>query len=357
MHEMLNRALQDFDDNNLAWRELIHAAEFQGVAPLLYTHLQEIDFILPKDQQRTLRSLYQRSRYSAQIRAAAIEEILLHFQKEQIESMVVKGIALVNYVYDQAGLRPMRDIDILVGKAQLQKAERLLVELGYQRKQHHDIPDDYYHLPPLLKIIDGLPVAIELHHDLLPLEESYPRWPLEKSLTRSLSISIGAGEAVTLNLEDSLYYLYLHGFRAPLSYEEYRFVHLADIVSLVEKYFKSIDWDAAAADFPHLLPVLSRLHFVTPWREDILGGLDLDVSTVPKQPGMPYQGWPLCTFKKCSPAELGSLLYRTLMPPQWWMQVYYGHLEGTAYLKSRWFDHPRNIWRWMKAYHRLGKQQ
>ncbi|MEJ2058720.1 MAG: nucleotidyltransferase family protein, partial [Desulfofustis sp.] len=279
MHEMLEQALLDYRRNQQSWDELIHEAERHGLAPLLYKHLQEVEFNLPKDQQRMLRSLHQRNRFSALVRNRAVETILQRCRQEQIVSMPVKGIALANIVYEKAEYRPMRDIDLLVAKEDLQRSEQLLIELGYRRRKSHHIPDDYYHLPPLVKTIDGLPVAIELHHDLLPLEESYPRWPLEKSLSASLPLTIGASQTVTLNLEDGLYYLYLHGFRAPLSYEEFRFIHLADIVTLVEKYFHKIDWDRAAEQFSNLLPILSRLHFVTPWRSEIISSLDLDVKT------------------------------------------------------------------------------
>jgi hypothetical protein len=353
MYEQLSRALQTFQGGGQPWDRLLHAAEYHGLAPLLYRHLEHIGCTLPRDHHRTLRSLYQRSRFSAQLRIRAIEEIDQTYSREQLRYLPVKGIALANFVYDSAEYRPMRDIDILVARADLHKAERLLIELGYQRKRSHDIPEDYYHLPPLEKHIDGLPITIELHHDLLPIEDTYPRWPLDKALSTALPIEIGGSRSATLSLEDSLHYLYLHGFRPPLSYEEFRFIHLADLVSLVEKFHSRIDWRQAEKHFPQLRPVLSRFHFVTPWPDPIIDLLELDIDRVPRGAGLPYRGWPLCKPQNLSVTERGALLYETLLPPQWWLQVYYGHLAGPAYLKARFFEHPRTIWRWIKAYRRL----
>ncbi len=352
MYEKLSRALFTFQHGDPSWDRLLHKAEHHGLAPLLYKHLEHIEYTLPREHHRTLRSLYQRSRFSARIRNRAIGEILQSYDRKQIRNLPVKGIALANFVYDSSEYRPMRDIDILVSRADLKKAEGTLVELGYQRKKSHDIPEDYYHLPPLVKDIDGLPVSIELHHDLLPIEESYPRWPLEKSLATALPINIGSSQTGSLNLEDSLHYLYLHGFRPPLSYEEFRFIHVADLVSLVERYHSRIDWQEAEKCFPQLRPVLSRFHFITPWPEPIIDLLELDIDRVPRRAGLPYRGWPLCKPQNLSVTELGALLYETLLPPQWWLQVYYGQLAGPGYLKARFFEHPRAVWRWIKAYRR-----
>ena len=350
MYEMLDATLSAHTSRQLSWESLVREAEAHGVAPLLYKHLEHVGFTLPDGHHRILRSLYQRCRLSNQIRNSAIIEILSSYKKEKIETVLVKGIALANSVYTAPDLRPMRDIDLLVRKKDLDRAKRLLLELGYRQKQDHDIPEHYYHLPPLVKTIDGLMISIELHHNLLPLDPAYPRWPLEKCFASGRPISIEGSETVSLNLEDNLYYLYLHGFCSPLTYEEFRFVHVADIVSLTEKYYRRIDWDQVQAQFKGLPSLLSRFHFITPWQNDIITDLKLDINRAPSRTGTGYRGWPLYKIKDCSIKELLLLTYETLYPSQWWTQVYYGHISGLDYLKARFFTHPRTIWRWIKAH-------
>ncbi len=349
MYEILDRVLSNYRSNRLSYESLLHEAERHGVAPLLYKHLEYLNFSLPDSHHRILRSLNQRCRLSNQIRNHAIAEILSWYQQQKIDTLLVKGIALANFVYDAPGLRPMRDIDILVGKSDLDKAEQTLLELGYQQDQAHQIPEDYYHLPPLAKTIEGLPVTIELHHDLLPPDTSYPRWPLEKSINSAQPVMVNGVETATLNLEDSLYYLYLHGFGTPLSYEEFRFIHVADMVSLTENYYQQIDWDQATTQFERLAAILSRFHFLTPWQDEIISGLKLDISRAPRRSGIGYRGWPLYKLKDTPLKMIAPLIYETFYPSQWWTQVYYGHLRGASYLKVRLFQHPRAVWRWIKA--------
>lgn len=350
MYSRLEQALVSFQDQGVSWKHLIHEAEKQGVAPLLYKHIRSLDFTIPDSARRLLQSLYLRNRRSNTIRNKVVSEIVRAYDLEKIDVLLVKGIALCNFGYSEIGLRPMRDVDLLVKKVDLVKAERILSELGYMPALDHDIPNDYYHLVPMGKTIDGLPVSIELHHNLLPFHPQYPLWPLEKSYSTAWEFEIHGTRARTLGLEDTLWYVYLHGFQAPLTYEPYRFMHVADVVSLVEKFIVRIDWRKICNEMPTLLNILSRFHYLTPWHENVTQQLALDISDQPAGHGLPYRGWPLRKVGIVSKSGFIPLAKETLWPCQWWLQIYYGHLRGPAYLKARFIDHPRTVWRWAKTY-------
>ncbi len=350
MYAELTSALTDFPSQDSSWEQLIYNADQHGVASLLYKHIQKIDFTIPKTARRLLQSLYLRNRRSNKSRNKAVVEIVNAYRLEGIKVLLVKGIALCNFVYSEIGLRPMRDIDLLVQKSDLKKAERILFDLGYRVAEGHAIPDDYYHLAPLEKIIDGLPIGIELHHNLLPFHPQYPVWPLEKSYRSSREFEINGVTARTLSLEDTLSYVFFHGFLAPLTYEQYRLMHVADIVSLVEKYLTIIDWPQIHREMPTLLNSISRFNFLTPWSESVCTELRFDVRRQPWGVGQPFSGWPLQKLKATEKSKLPVLAKNTLWPSQWWVQVYYGHLKGLTYWKARCIDHPRMLLRWAKAY-------
>lgn len=350
MYEQLETELESFSHNRCSWEALIRHAEYQGMAPLLYKHISAVDFTLPDGQHRILRSLYQRCRLANRIRNRVAADIITTFQQRETDALLIKGIALANTIYESPELRPMRDIDLLVQERNLETAADALAKQGFIQEEDHDIPHDYYHLPPMQKAVDGLPISIEVHHRLLPPHPDYPMWSFTSFQDALFPFRIDDTKATTLNSEDNLHYLYLHGIRAPLTYEPFRLIHIADLVSLTESRFADIDWDKVTSDFPRCLSVLSRLHFITPWQDFVVNGLELEISERPGKPGHPYRGWPLFKIKKTPAAGLPELLKETVLPPQWWQQIYYGQSNGLHYLKTRWFDHPRTIWRWIKTY-------
>jgi hypothetical protein len=356
MYSRLEQALLIFESTAGAdaWNQLLYEAEQQGLAPLLYHHSKQIDFQFPQDFRRLLHSLYLRSRQANTVRNRAVAEILTRYHAADIPVLAIKGIALCNFLYEEPGLRPMRDMDLLVRESDLDAAQAILLDLEYLPAEQHDIPEDYYHLPPLVKTIAGLPVTIELHRNLLPFHPRYPLWPLEKSYADNRSFIINGITARTLSLEETLQYVYLHGFQAPLTYEPFRLVHVADMVGLVEKYSEQINQKLLQKRWPAAINVLSRFHSLTPLQDKVISRCNLPVEEQQNQAdhlaGQPYQGWPQRHLKDTGIGQLPRLVRDSLLPSRWWIQLYYGHLSGYGYWRARLFEHPREVWRWLKGY-------
>ncbi|OGR19883.1 MAG: hypothetical protein A2X81_04085 [Desulfobacterales bacterium GWB2_56_26] len=349
MYRLLHVRLHDFAGRN-SWEILIDQAEHHGLAPLLFKHAQAAGFPLPQKIRRVLQSLALRHRQASRIRNEAVAALLRLCLAEGIEVIAAKGIALANSIYSDPSLRPMRDVDLLAGESDLPKMTAILTELGYVREARGDIPEDYYHLVPMVRTIEGMPISVEVHRNLLPYHPEYPPWPFARSRDASLPVTIGGVSARTLCLEDLLLHVYLHGFRAPLTYEPYRLIHLADIVTLVEQHLIQIDWNRVRDDFPTVRQVLSSFHCLTPWSDDVVQRLGIDITLMPHQPGEQYRGWPRRRLHATKLHELPGLLRDTLMPSPWWMQVYYGCLPDQGLLRARWLDHPLMLYRWFKAY-------
>ncbi|MCB2214982.1 nucleotidyltransferase domain-containing protein [Desulfofustis glycolicus] len=350
MYRQLRQAVADFTASGSSWDDLVSHAERQGLSPLVHKHLSALDVEVPRAAWRLLRALYLRNRHANNVRNEIASEILRSYQAENIEVLAVKGIALSNWIYSDPALRPMRDIDLLVAKEDLPAAQKILEELGFLADQEHPLPNDFYHLTPMQKELDGLPVSVEVHHNLLPFHATYPLWPLARSAGRFRTIEIDYQEARTLCLEDTLWYLCLHGFRAPLTYEPFRLIHVADMVSLVDSFSEDFDWQEIDRLDTTLIHVLSRFHFLTPWPDHLVEKLCLPIDHPSRSVGTPYRGWPQQSVKDIALMDLFRFVLDTIWPGQWWLHVYYGHLSGVSYLKARWFEHPRSIWRWLKTY-------
>lgn len=350
MAQALAEASNSFQKEQGCWHTLITTAEQHGMASLLYRHLKELEVDIPKESRRLLQSLYLRNRRASVTRNKGVLEVVQAYDAAGIDLLLVKGIALSNFVYSEIGLRPMRDIDLLVRKSDLQRAQEILFELGYAPAEDHAVPDDYYHLTPMEKVIDGLPVSIELHHNLLPFHPQYPLWPLDKSFATAKVIGVDGVKVKTLSLTDTLHYVYLHGFQAPLTYEPYRLMHVGDIVSLVERFVDEMDWAKVSREVPTLCNAISRFHYLTPWSESVQQKLAFSLKPRPKGVGKPFAGWPLYKIKDTSWSGLPTLIQETLFPPEWWLQLYYGQLKGIGYWRVRYFIYPRTLWRWVKSY-------
>ncbi|MGX9727267.1 MAG: nucleotidyltransferase family protein [Candidatus Electronema sp. VV] len=123
------------------WTLLLHEAEREGMAPLLHKHLGAVGWGgAPEPFRRALQSLRLRSRHANGIRSRATAEIISVCAAEGINLLAVKGIALADAVYSEPGLRPMRDIDLLLRHEDAARAEELLLTLGWQQEAGHDIP-------------------------------------------------------------------------------------------------------------------------------------------------------------------------------------------------------------------------
>ena len=346
----LGRRLAAWQTDAIAWGRLVGTAEKHGMAPLVHKHLTALGILPPDTPRRQLQTLVLRHRRAAAIRCQAVGEILRAFADARIEVLLVKGSALAALAYSEPGLRPMRDVDLLVGAADAAWAEAVLFDLGYAHEPGHDIPPDYYHLPPAVKTVAGLPVAIELHRNLLPLHPQYPRWPLERSLETAAELTIDGVPARTLCVEEMLVHVYLHGFRPPLTYEPFRFIHVADLVSLVERFVDTIQWPRVRALCPEMDTVLAALHALTPWSDEVLSRLRLPLHAHPDRPGEPYRGWPQRRLRSVPWRELPGLVQDTFRPSGWWVQMHYGRAPGAGCWRVRFIDHPRMLLRWVRAY-------
>jgi hypothetical protein len=349
MYDLLGQSMAAFV-RHPAWERLVHAAEHHGLSPLLHKHLSTLGWDIPRQVRRQLQTLALRSRHASAVRSEAVAEIVRTLDSGGITLLLVKGIALCHLAYSEPGLRPMRDVDLLVGGGDTTRTAAALADLGYVAEDRDDIPDDYYHLVPMTRVVDGLTVTLEVHRNLLPYHAQYPRWPLERSLAKARLLPLDGLMARTLCLEDMLWHVCLHGFQPPLTYEPFRYIHVADAVGLVERYLETIDWQMVRHQFPAVDDVLSCLHWLTPWEEPVISHLAVEVAERPVGVGVPYHGWPLRKLGTARGWQIWRLTRDTLCPSPWWLQLYYGRTASGSLAPARWVAHPRMLLRWIKAY-------
>jgi hypothetical protein len=336
------------------WQHIVPRAEAHGLGPLLYKHLGEINALMPSTTRHSIMGLYLRHRHANAVRSRVLGEILRGYQSTGIDVLVLKGAALAHLVYPQPVLRPMRDIDLLVRHADATRAQAMLVELGFAAPQDETdgLPNNHHHLPIASQRIEGLHVSVEIHTDLFPTTRYYRSRRYEDLEKQAISFQVDGCTAFTLGHEDMLWHVYRHAIGPPLLLSPLRFIHLADLASLVDQFVDQIDWDRLQHRYPSLIHALADLHYLTPWPEPVLVHLHPDVRRVPADTGLDYSGWPRRRLSSPRRSIEWSVLANTLAPPEWWLRLYYGAGGGASRLWRRWVRHPLHILEWVGHYGR-----
>jgi hypothetical protein len=163
----------------------------------------------------------------------ALEAIKL-FKDNGITLIALKGLALINDVYDDIALRPMADVDFLIKKEDLNKAECLLLSIGYQRgmpcwerKSH------------LALFSENKSISIEPHWDIVP-PESPLKVDTDGLWQRSRLIRVKDNQMRIFSVEDMLLHLCIH---VSLQHKfEAGFIPFCDIARVIHTYRDKIDW-------------------------------------------------------------------------------------------------------------------
>lgn len=330
--------------SQINWEKLLELAEKHGLAPLFHKHLTTVGIELPVDFLRALRLLCIRHRQANELIMQGVRQALTLLEKEGIPALVLKGAALCKTLYPQIGLRPMRDVDLLLSQSDVRYAHTFLQENGLT-VSNMNIPEDHYHLVPLYIEVDGFQVCIELHHALYPDIPPYTRSrPFNELYADSRLFDIGGSSARTLSLEDMLDHLYHHGFHVPLIHEPYKLISMADIIGILEKDVQVIDWQKIQRDYTQLFSALQYFHYLSPFSKEVLEKIPLSKQQPPARMGEPFTGWPRLRIAQLKEKGIIEIFRRTFMPGQWWLEMYYGPGSRLDFIWCLFFRHPLHIY-------------
>ena len=175
------------------------------------------------------------------------KKVLSSFGERGINTIILKGIFLAENIYKNAALRPMTDIDILIRKADLPRANEVLVSLGYPAPGHYNDLLDSDRPSPVNSIMyfpgDGRKPSIHLHWHIInstwPLESLVRKIDMEKIWKSAEGAAIDGVETLTLGPEHLIIYLAYHSFHHSFS----KPVMAQDIAETIRFYKERIDWD------------------------------------------------------------------------------------------------------------------
>jgi hypothetical protein len=226
--------IRELLSQNVDIDRLIDTAYKEGMTGFLYKSLMRSGVLdtLSEAQKERLQSLYYNTVVFNVKLLHDLGEILKLLDQEDIKVVLLQGIALLQQIYDDIGLRPTTDIDLWVEEKDFSALVRILVSQGYQRDTLY--PTTFRKGSTILDFRTHILWADRIKARELLLSKNQ-----ETIFKATKTIDVDGHKAHCLNEYDQVLYLMLHG----LKHNVERLLWLADIKLLVEDW-KHDDWQA-----------------------------------------------------------------------------------------------------------------
>ena len=224
------------------------------MVPQLYRNLQRLGVKDPMMER--LKGVYRYYLYKNEILMHRLASLLSAFEEAGIETMVLKGAALIHLYYKESGVRPMLDADVLVHPRQVQHAMDVLDKLQWK-------PFRYLQPRMRIPIVHSTPFEddggrqLDLHWHLFwecfNANDSGVYWK------NAVPIQIRGAKTLALNSTDQLLHTCWHGARwnevPPIRW-------VADAMAILAVSGGQIDWTS-------LLKKAQRHRIVLPVKDSL----------------------------------------------------------------------------------------
>ena len=250
MDEDITHKTKEILDDCLDWDYIVESSTRHRISPLLYWNLSSIDDgeYVPAEVMTKLRKRYHKNAARNKLLYDELSRVLKAFKDAGIGVIVLKGAFLAEAIYKNIGLRQMSDVDLLIKKGDLRKAEKELVQLGYhapiyptkwheklytqwQTEQAEEIPFRKY----------DKHVKIDVHWDIQSPSSPF-QIDINKFWENVQPVKIANVETLVFAPEDLLLHLCLHMERHLVNIGTIRFKWYADIPEVIEHYEEEINW-------------------------------------------------------------------------------------------------------------------
>lgn len=224
------------------WAGVTRQGRLHRVIGLLFSRFRGGPRTPPAYVMRTWQEIYESQKAEMGRKHAQLVRVLRALHDGGVPAILLKGAALAHTVYEDMGVRPMSDYDLLVDRGDLGKAEGILQELGYAPREEYlylreHFATSFYHIIPYYE--GGHKTTVELHWNLLPA----PHLDLDVSSLwgRVQEVSVGGVPALVLAPHDCLFHLCVH---ASVAHKfKVRLLHVWDLWAVASRYGEKLDWE------------------------------------------------------------------------------------------------------------------
>ena len=308
-----------------------HAVE-HGLAPLLLAHVRAAKAAVAPSVGVRLYAQHAYHTHVAVVRRRIVAEIVEGLTGAGIPLLVLKGAALAQLVYEDPARRPMRDVDLLVPRAEARRASGILRGLGLTRTERPTAPG-HHHLPAMMKTEDGATIVVEVHRELLAHTPFVAPLTYDDLRPAAQEFNWGGVTLQTLGREDMLWHVYAHAFVVNTLSPGMPLISLADLMHVTEAWADVLDWDDLRHRYRRMVRALPLVHHLTPWSASLADRLGGDTFR------------PVSTMPAVSSAlHWSDIASRdVLWPAEWWFRMRYGIDGQWRWLWYRSVGHPLRV--------------
>lgn len=198
------------------WNALTDLARLHRILPLMHDRLRGTgrDWPVPRTLRTAAATSFRRHAIKAARAQRALVRCLRPLAAAGISVTALKGAWLAYHAYPQPGLRPLRDLDLLVERGRARDAFAVLVQAGFTPATGE--PGDLaaymalkHQLPPLR--CPATLVVVELHHRILQGREGAPDLPDDPVFgARLIASEVGGAPVRYPGREHQLLHLIIH---------------------------------------------------------------------------------------------------------------------------------------------------
>lgn len=212
---------------------LIDKAISEGLGGLLYRALSRSGALedIDRRHQEILRSIYYKTVLLNTRLIHDLKEVVSRLNRKKIWVVLLQGIALLNRIYDDIGVRPMADIDLWVLKRDYASLINIVNDLGYQRDPLY--PNTFRKGSTTFDIHTHILWADRIEARKLLLGKNQDHIYHDTRI-----IDFEGHEALCLSPNDEFIYLSLHALKHNMD----RLIWLVDIMNLAGDWEES-DWE------------------------------------------------------------------------------------------------------------------
>lgn len=237
-------------ENDPIWTCLVEKSRQEGVSAVLFHNITKyhLEDLVPGDSYRGLSNDYFTNLKRNLSIIGALREVLAAFQKAGIPCIVLKGISLAEHLYPNMAMRGMSDVDVLVRKRDLFKADDCLSRLGYASRDSSAakaVNNPVGYLASLeYRKNDASPLNLHLHwhtvNTSVPATMFVDDIDLDRLWESAEPICVADGQALMLRPEHLIIYLCEHALRVGHSFD--RLILICDIFFALKTLESTIDW-------------------------------------------------------------------------------------------------------------------